>query len=102
MLECAEICLTQGKMTLDVQLLKTQPWQGPRHGLELPTFWGVQPEGSTDMLDRGLSFPPLLGGEEAGGHGSPSTGLHLPRDDPWDLGTGWAEGLRPEKPRGGR
>lgn len=38
-------------------------------------FWGVQPEGSTDMLGRGLSFPPLLGGEEAGGHGSPPTAL---------------------------
>lgn len=25
MLECAEVCLPQGKMTVDVQLLKTQP-----------------------------------------------------------------------------
>ena len=66
----------------------------------------MRPEGSADRLDRGLSFPPLLGAEEAGEHGSPSTALpsrlRLPQDDLWDLGAGWAEGLGPEKLRGGQ
>lgn len=98
--------------TLSPAQVELQPWWKARDGLGLPTFsgvgagvgWGLRVvsrgHSAGDKPFRGLSW-------KAGWlecrvwSGALPSGSHLGCSDPWDLRTGWAEGLSREKPGGG-